>query len=751
MIEFFKISSNSISFQVTKKILVYFVLSLLCVIAIRFQYGFIGLKSKIEKDIAFSVQVYKSEIQKIIEGKGRNDFAYLEPSFKVSNFISASYISDEKGKILYRYGELPKGNLKNIDQFIEKQPFSKRLFGNRVEIFSSDHLRKIGELRIYSSHSILISRWKSEALNYIFLAIVLALVICPLIFLLIRENLSRPLLNLTDKISKINYSNLKKISFEQKEENELGILAESFNTMIMHTNRFHRLLKKSLDDVEQQNFALEDTVQERTKDITNILENLGQGFMVFDEYGIIQDDVSEAAKDFFKQDLVYDNMANVLKLEDEKRKAFVKWLKQVWDGRLLFRDLVSFAPNSFIEDNRHIKLEYRAIYETVEGKVTKKVKKVICISTDVTKEKELESKAQKEKEQSQMVLLILERPIELVDLVSDYKEFSSEFSFEMDKWSLDEVFRKFHTLKASFAQFRINIMADHIHILETKITNWIDKSGERKRMLNEEEKKVVTESLEVLGDIFYEFMRGNRLIIEMANNALISDDTSHFISSKDMIYFMQRNFGRNSKVFKDFEEAFVLKPISGTFERFESVIDEISRIQGKFVDFKIESTDLKFNPEDYSEFLTSCVHLFRNAVDHGIEGPGERVDKNKPEQGMINVSFIGKSNDFFELRVRDDGRGINPGVIKEVALKLGFMKEGDLDKLSNKEIIQLIFHQGLSAKDQVSELSGRGVGMDAIKSEAEKIGGKVWVESEVDVGTTFFAELPLSSMKKSKA
>jgi len=72
-----------------------------------------------------------------------------------------------------------------------------------------------------------------------------------------------------------------------------------------------------------------------------------------------------------------------------------------------------------------------------------------------------------------------------------------------------------------------------------------------------------------------------------------------------------------------------------------------------------------------------------------------------------------------------------------------------LEKLTDKEIIQLIFHQGLSAKDQVSNLSGRGVGMDAIKSEAEKIGGKVWVESEIDVGTTFIAQLPLSKMKKS--
>ncbi|MEE2742651.1 MAG: hypothetical protein VYD54_02010, partial [Bdellovibrionota bacterium] len=242
MIGFFKISSKSISFQVTKKILIYFVISLLCVIAIRLQYGFIDQKNKIKKSIALSVQVYKAEVQKKIEGKNGNNFSYIGPSFKVSGLISVAFISDEKGNILYQYGGLPEENLKNIDQFIEKQPFGERLFGNKVEIFSSDRSKKIGELRIYSSHSILISHWKDEALSLIFLAIVLALVICPLIFVLIKENLSRPLVNLTEKISKINYSNLKKISFEQKDENELGVLAESFNTMIMHTNRFHRLL-----------------------------------------------------------------------------------------------------------------------------------------------------------------------------------------------------------------------------------------------------------------------------------------------------------------------------------------------------------------------------------------------------------------------------------------------------------------------------------------------------------------------------
>ena len=157
----------------------------------------------------------------------------------------------------------------------------------------------------------------------------------------------------------------------------------------------------------------------------------------------------------------------------------------------------------------------------------------------------------------------------------------------------------------------------------------------------------------------------------------------------------------------------------------------------------IDESELKINTDDYSDFLASCVHLFRNAVDHGIEGPSERVDKNKPEQGKITVSFEEKGKEFFRLKVKDDGRGINPGIIRKAALKLGIKSEQEIMSLKDEDLIQLIFDQGISSREKVTNISGRGVGMDAIKAEAEKVGGKVWVESQVDIGTTFIADLPL--------
>ena len=409
-------------------------------------------------------------------------------------------------------------------------------------------------------------------------------------------------MKLTENISNVNYSNLKKIKFDQEEENELSFLGENFNTMIMHTNRFHRLLKKSLDDLEQQNVVLEERVVERTKDVTNILENLGQGFMVFDQYGVILEDVSQAATEFFKEDLVYSNMANVLKMDSGKKEAFEKWLKQVWGGRFLFKDLVGFAPKSFQAGSRQLKLEYRPIYEVQDVRLTRNIEKVICIATDVTKEKELEIKAQREREQSQMVLLIIDRPIELIDLIDDFKEFITEFLYEDTNWTLDEAFRKFHTFKASFSQFRISLLAEAIHEIESKVSQWIDDKGERKSLLNKEELKVIKEDIKSCNDKFYEFMRSNRLIIEMANNALLSEDAHQFVSTKQIGQFMQRTFGRDSQVFREFEEEFILKKVSGSFERFESVVNEVSTIQGKFVSFIVDESSLKINPDDYSDF-----------------------------------------------------------------------------------------------------------------------------------------------------
>ncbi len=747
--ELFSFSKKSISYQVLKK--VFFGLGgvlffALCFWSI-FQYQVI--KRDAEGSLrALGESFQETFINVLKDEKQVDDFRLIEDFLVSKKLVAGITIFNKSEKLIFKKGDFLLLNKRGGEKVSDRKETSKNLYSIFMPIYSKASKSKIGDVIIFGYQEPLIEKFINSLTKAFIYTFSIVISLCLIVYSITVKVLVKPLEDLTEKIAKVNYSNLKKIKFEFNEENEISFLGENFNTMIMHTNRFHRLLKKSLDDLEQQNVVLEERVIERTKDVTNILENLGQGFMVFDEHGVILEDVSQAATEFFKEDLVYSNMANVLSMDTEKRNAFEKWLKQVWGGRFLFKDLVGFAPKSFQKGKRHLKLEYRPIYQTVEGKITRQVEKVICIATDVTKEKQLEEKAKREREQSQMILLIIERPIELIDLIDDFKDFTTDFFYEDGDWTLDETFRKFHTFKASFSQFRISEMVEVIHEIESKVSKWIDESGERKSLLKEAELKELKEDTKRCNDVFYEFMRINRMIIEMANNALLSEDAHEFTSIKQASQFMQKKFGKDSQVFKDFEEEFVLKKVSGSFERFESIVNEVSNNQGKFVSYVINESDLKINTDDYSDFLSSCVHLFRNAVDHGIEGPSERVDKNKPEQGKITVSFEEKGNEFFRLKVKDDGRGINPGVIREAALKLGIKSEQDIMSLKDEELLQLVFDQGISSKEKVTDISGRGVGMDAIKTEAERVGGKVWIESKVDVGTTFIADLPLNIKNK---
>ena len=128
-------------------------------------------------------------------------------------------------------------------------------------------------------------------------------------------------------------------------------------------------------------------------------------------------------------------------------------------------------------------------------------------------------------------------------------------------------------------------------------------------------------------------------------------------------------------------------------------------------------------------------------IDHGIETEDERVEKTKPHKGKIKVNF--KSNvKSFEIFIQDDGRGIDPKVIKNKVLEKGLKSEKDLENLKDSDFINMIFLPGFSTKKEVTDISGRGIGMDALKEEVQKLGGTVSVSSRINEGTTFLIKLP---------
>lgn len=182
-----------------------------------------------------------------------------------------------------------------------------------------------------------------------------------------------------------------------------------------------------------------------------------------------------------------------------------------------------------------------------------------------------------------------------------------------------------------------------------------------------------------------------------------------------------------------------MQPLSVVTNRFGRMIRDLSNELGKEIDLVIEGDDTELDKTVVSELGEPLIHLLRNAVDHGVETPEARKAKGKNPKGTIRITAYQEGNRVF-LTVSDDGKGVNPTVIKESAARKGI----ETGQLSDKEIQQLIFHPGFSTAKNVTNISGRGVGMDVVKQKINELGGTIEIISEVDKGTAFRMSLPLT-------
>ncbi len=182
-----------------------------------------------------------------------------------------------------------------------------------------------------------------------------------------------------------------------------------------------------------------------------------------------------------------------------------------------------------------------------------------------------------------------------------------------------------------------------------------------------------------------------------------------------------------------------MQPVSTVMTRFPRMIRDLGNDLGKEFNLVIEGEDTELDRTVVSELSEPLVHLLRNSADHGVEMPEERVRLGKNPKGLIKITAYQEGNRVV-LTLTDDGKGVNPVVIKASAERKGISTEG----MSDKEIQQLIFHPGFSTAQEVTSISGRGVGMDAVKQKITELGGTVELESIVGKGTVFKINLPLT-------
>lgn len=215
---------------------------------------------------------------------------------------------------------------------------------------------------------------------------------------------------------------------------------------------------------------------------------------------------------------------------------------------------------------------------------------------------------------------------------------------------------------------------------------------------------------------------------------------------KDTMKEFEVNFEKVSKISNRLYDDILqvrMVPISLLFDLFPKAVREIARKYDKKVALTISGGETELDRSMVEHLFEPLLHIVRNAIDHGIESPEERVEKGKPEEGNIQL-IARQEKDRVIITIADDGKGLDIEKIKEQILAKGLLTAEEVEKLHKDDLIRYIFQPGFSTREAVSELSGRGIGLDVVERQIRKLKGEIFVETEKDKGTRFHLRFPIT-------
>jgi len=186
-----------------------------------------------------------------------------------------------------------------------------------------------------------------------------------------------------------------------------------------------------------------------------------------------------------------------------------------------------------------------------------------------------------------------------------------------------------------------------------------------------------------------------------------------------------------------------MQPLGNVFNKFPRLIRELSRKTKKDIRLEMSGTDVELDKSIVESLADPLTHLIRNAVDHGIEPASERIKLGKEEVGLISIKAYHEGGHVI-IDIADDGRGLDEEKIRQKAIERGLIQAEDIAKMSDEELLEMIFLPGFSTSQTVTDISGRGVGMDVVKTNIEKLGGAIEIFTQREKGTTFRLNLPLT-------
>ncbi|MDF3822048.1 chemotaxis protein CheW [Leptospira sp. 96542] len=259
------------------------------------------------------------------------------------------------------------------------------------------------------------------------------------------------------------------------------------------------------------------------------------------------------------------------------------------------------------------------------------------------------------------------------------------------------------------------------------------------------ESKVVMRTIKVSSDKLDQLMNNvGELVITNSGFQKIYDDLVSQFGEDSLFNELKGKIDQINRISKDLQTGIMnirMVPIGSVFNRFTRLIRDLSLETGKQVNLVLRGENTELDKKVIDAIGEPLIHLIRNSVDHGIESPADRKSAGKPEEGTVELNaYQGGSNILVEIR--DDGRGLNKEKILKKAIERGLVSETDSNNLSESDIFQFIFAPGFSTADKVSDISGRGVGMNVVNKLIEEFKGKIIIHSEEGKGSSFTLSFP---------
>ncbi|MCA9198190.1 MAG: Hpt domain-containing protein [Planctomycetales bacterium] len=455
-------------------------------------------------------------------------------------------------------------------------------------------------------------------------------------------------------------------------------------------------------------------LQSRNRDMRMLLDAVGQGFFTVDQHGIISEERSNAVDRMLGAPDPQMTFADLIRRHDANAADWIELgLTDVFLGIMPVEVTIDQLPSRFTSKNHTFAIDYSPV---MQGDEATAVAVVISDITSLVEREKLEAEHRE-------IMVMLERvtadKTNFLDFVRESDALMAQLRSE-NRTDLVTIKRNVHTLKGNCGIYGLERMAQACHRIESHIA----------------EHATLPEASEwtALQGIWSSVKSNLQRILGEANDQLDVPKSEY----EGMLDDILRSRSRDDLAIR--MASWKLEPTSRRMKVIAEQARQLAVRLGKGNIFvRTHGGHLRIDPKHWGEFWAAFVHVVRNAVDHGLESPEDRRVKGKCEVGQLRMETR-VDGDTFSISLSDDGRGVNWDKVADVASKHGLPVD------SNQDLIDALFQDGVSTTDCVSEVSGRGVGMAAVREACEKLNGHITVESERGQGTTVRFQFPVAEM-----